>query len=81
MRNIRRLSEEEVQALSMEMKVCYMLQAWNNVADPQTPEEWAKEVGFFNYKKIGVSNNDPVAIKKALEDAEYHIQYINTFII
>lgn len=80
MRNIRRLNEEEIQSLSLEMRVCYMLQPWNNVVELETPEEWAREVGFFNYKKGAVSNNDPVAINKAIDDVNYHIGFVKRFI-
>lgn len=77
---MRRLNEEEIQALSLEMKVCYMLQGWNNVINPKTPEEWAEQVGFFNFKKQGEPNNNPVAINKALHFANYHIDFIKKYI-
>lgn len=77
---MRRLTEEEIHNLSFEMKVCYMLQSWNNLANPQTPEEWAREVGFFNYKKRGTSNSDPDAIDRALFSAQYHINFIKKYI-
>lgn len=75
-----RLTEEEIRELSLEMKVYYMLQSWNNTIDPKTPKEWAELVGFSNFKKQGVSNFDPVAIEKALQHAEYHIDFIKMYI-
>ena len=77
---MRRLTEEEINELSLEMKVCYMLQGWNNVIHPNTPKEWAEQVGFYNFKQQGVSNSDPVAIEKALHYAEYHVDYIKKYI-
>ncbi|PLS19451.1 hypothetical protein CVD28_03275 [Bacillus sp. M6-12] len=78
---MRRLNEEEINALSLDMKICYMLQGWNNVISPKNPKEWAEQVGFFNFKKQGESNNNPVAIEKALHFAEYHIDFIKKHIV
>lgn len=78
---MRRLNDEEINALSLEMKICYMIQSWNNTIEPKTPKEWAEQVGFFNFKEQGVSHNDPAAAKKALSHAEYQIEFIKNYII
>ena len=77
---MRRLNEEEIKNLSYEMKICYMLQSWNNVINPKTPKEWAEQVGFFNFKQQGTSNSDPIAIDRALQSANYHIEFVNKYI-
>lgn len=79
--NTRRLNNNEIKALPFEMQVCYMLQGWNKIIEPKTPKEWAEEVGFFNYKQRGVSNKDTIAINKALDDAQYHIDFIRKYIL
>lgn len=77
---MRRLNEEEINSLSLEMKICYMIQGWNNVISPQTPQEWAEQVGFFNFKNSGEANDNLVAIQKALAFAEDYIDFIKKYI-
>lgn len=78
---MKRLNDDEIKSLPFEMQICYMLQGWNENIEPKTPKEWAEEVGFFNHKEKGVSNTDPIAIKKALNEAEYHINFVRKYIL
>lgn len=73
---MKRLNNLKISDLSLEMKVCYFLQPWNDNNIPNTVEEWAEEVGFCKYKEqenLGSINN---AIEKAISDATYYIEFI-----
>ncbi|MGF9890764.1 hypothetical protein ABEX78_19120 [Priestia megaterium] len=73
---MKRLNNLKPGDLSLEMKVCYFLQPWNDNSIPNTVEEWAEEVGFCKYKEQETSDSINSAIEKAINDATYYIEFI-----
>jgi len=43
------LTEDQIRALSIEMRCCFFLQPWNTLINPTSPEEWADGIGYFRY--------------------------------
>jgi hypothetical protein len=43
----RDLTDEEIGALPIELKVCFMLQGWNNLAEINSVDDWKESFWVF----------------------------------
>ena len=68
------LAPEDVAALSIEMRCCYLLNPWNNSMTATTVEGWAHDMRFYVYGDSDTSFEDQVQM--AVDSANELIEFV-----